>query len=173
MLDGIALWPTTVSPFAYFLAARADGSYLFRPVSRKQEVVELDDKKELLANLGGGLATKLDGELAQGWSLDVAMTLIGKKRATVRLWRARRSAAAPPVLEPRISYAAPSWGPLRWHLVPKARLAAQPRCLRGKGEAARLVASEMVRLKLACSWQWMLALLQTHATPLCASIWCN
>jgi hypothetical protein len=63
-----------------------EGSYAFVPVSRKEEVVQLEDKDELRANLpafGGVLASKLDAELSRGMTLDVAMVLVGQKRTTL------------------------------------------------------------------------------------------
>jgi TPR repeat protein len=56
-------------------------------VSKKEEVVELDDEDELRANLpafGATFVSSLGADLKRGASLDVSMVLVGKRRTTVR-----------------------------------------------------------------------------------------
>lgn len=63
-----------------------DGSYGTLGVSRKEEVIELENADEIKANLptfGGKLAIDFKAEMQRGSALNLAMIMVGKKRTTV------------------------------------------------------------------------------------------
>jgi hypothetical protein len=84
MHDGIAVVAYDCRSLRLLHGCSVDGSYGFLAASRNEVVVQLEDKDDLLVNLSGVLATKLDAELARGSTLEVAMVLVGKKRTTVQ-----------------------------------------------------------------------------------------
>lgn len=64
----------------------ADGSYGTLTVSRKEEVVELENADEIRTNLptfGNKLAAEASAEIQRGSALTLAMFMVGKKRTTV------------------------------------------------------------------------------------------
>lgn len=87
MHDGVAVVAYDCSSLRLLKACSLDGVYGFLGVSKKEEVVQLENKDELRANLptfGAALGKSFSAELERGSTLDVAMVLIGKKRTTVR-----------------------------------------------------------------------------------------
>jgi TPR repeat protein len=83
MHDGVAVVACNGASLRLLRGCSASGSYGFLAVSRSEELVRLESKDDLRANLGSVLSTKLDAELARDRSLDVAMIMVGKKRTTV------------------------------------------------------------------------------------------
>jgi hypothetical protein len=64
---------------------RADGTYGYFGFSPKEEMVRLEDKDDVSANLpisAGVINAKIGGSFKQGTSLDIGMMLIGKQRTT-------------------------------------------------------------------------------------------
>lgn len=63
----------------------ADGSYGFKGVVLKQQVIRLADSDEIRLNLplsGASLAAKISGELERGATLDLATALVGNQTST-------------------------------------------------------------------------------------------
>lgn len=60
----------------------AGGGYRFAGVSRKEEVIQLDDQNEIAANLPFS-GVQLAGGLNQGATLDLALVLVGKRSTVV------------------------------------------------------------------------------------------
>jgi TPR repeat protein len=85
MHDGVAVVSYDCHTLRLLQGCSVDGDYGFMPVSRKAEVVQLDDASELRANLPAGvLAAQLSADVNTGSSLEIAMILVGKRRTTVR-----------------------------------------------------------------------------------------
>lgn len=85
MKDGIAVVQYTCNGIRLLPDCRVEGQYGFVGVSRKEQVIQLKNGDEIRANLprtGGLLGAKLEGELARGASLDVALLMVGKRRTT-------------------------------------------------------------------------------------------
>jgi uncharacterized protein len=86
MSDGVAVVAYDCKSLRLLRGCSVDGAYRFMSVSRKEEVVQLDDADEVRANLpsfGVAVLQNLGGDMQRGSSLDVAMVLVGKKRTTV------------------------------------------------------------------------------------------
>jgi hypothetical protein len=63
-----------------------DGSYGTLGISRKEEVIELENADEIKANLptfGGKLVADFKAEMDRGSALNLAMIMVGKRRTTV------------------------------------------------------------------------------------------
>jgi TPR repeat protein len=64
---------------------KVEGSYGFLGMTKKEQVVRLENSDEVAANLptaGIGLIGKVGAEMQRGATIDIAMILVGKKRTT-------------------------------------------------------------------------------------------
>ena len=85
MHDGIAVVTYSCEGIKLLKECKLDGSYGYLGMTRREQLVRLENSDEIRANLptlGGGLAAKMSGELARGSTLDVAMVMVGKRRTT-------------------------------------------------------------------------------------------
>jgi TPR repeat protein len=85
MHDGVAVVAYSCEGIKLLKECKLEGSYGYLGMTRREQVVRLENSDEIKANLptlGGGLAAKLGGELARGSTLDVAMVMVGKRRTT-------------------------------------------------------------------------------------------
>jgi TPR repeat protein len=88
MKDGIAVVKYSCSEVRLLDACSIKGTYGFKGITTKEELIRLKNADEIRANLpttGSTLALKLDAELSRGTSLDVALVMIGKWSATRKL----------------------------------------------------------------------------------------
>ncbi|MCA9598322.1 MAG: sel1 repeat family protein [Myxococcales bacterium] len=83
MKDGLAVVKYSCDGITVLPDCHIDGSYAFSGMTRKEQVVRLENSDELKANLPLSGA-KIGGELQRGATIDVAMVLVGKRRTT---WR--------------------------------------------------------------------------------------
>lgn len=80
MSQGIAVMAYDCRKMELLPDCAVDGSYGFKGVVLKQQVIRLQDEDEIRANLpfsGGVLAAQLKGDLERGASLDLATALVG------------------------------------------------------------------------------------------------
>lgn len=87
MSDGVAVVAYDCKSLRVLPDCHAEGSYGTLAVSRKEEVVELENADEIRANLptfGGKLAADFSAEMTRGAAINLAMIMVGKKRTTVR-----------------------------------------------------------------------------------------
>ena len=87
MHDGVAVVAYDCKSLRLLKGCSVDGSYGFVGVSKKEEVVQLENADELRANLpafGTHFAKEFGAEMDRGSTVDVAMILVGKKRTTVQ-----------------------------------------------------------------------------------------
>jgi uncharacterized protein len=83
MKDGLAVVRYGCDGIKLLADCRVDGEYGFIGMTRKEQLVRLENADEVRANLplsGGAIG----GELQRGSTIDIAMVLIGKRRTT---WR--------------------------------------------------------------------------------------
>lgn len=86
MGEGIAVVAWSCESLRVLPDCHVAGSYAFHGLSPQELTVKLDDADEVRANLpalGGGIALKMESELARGATLDLAISMIGKRRTTV------------------------------------------------------------------------------------------
>jgi uncharacterized protein len=83
MKDGLAVVEYSCKGIKVLADCHIDGSYAFSGMTRKEQVVRLNNSDEIKANLPLSGA-KIGGELARGSTIDVAMVMVGKRRTT---WR--------------------------------------------------------------------------------------
>ncbi|AKT42873.1 tetratricopeptide repeat protein [Chondromyces crocatus] len=81
MGEGVAVVAYSCDGIKLLKDCRIDGSYGFLGMTRKEQVVRLQNADELRANLPLSGAS-LGGELARGSSLDIAMIMIGRAKTT-------------------------------------------------------------------------------------------
>jgi TPR repeat protein len=80
MGQGIAVMAYDCKRLELLSDCKAEGSYGFKGVVLKQQLIRLNDADEIKANLplsGAVLAAKLESELSRGTSLDLATALVG------------------------------------------------------------------------------------------------
>ena len=85
MHDGVAIASYTCQGIKLMKDCRLEGNYGFLGMTKREQVVRLENSDEVRANLptlGGGIAAKVGGELARGSVIDVAMVTVGKRRTT-------------------------------------------------------------------------------------------
>ena len=82
MKEGVAVVSYDCKSLKLLKGCKLPGAYRFAGVSRKEEVVQLDDQNEIAANLPFS-GVSLAGGLEQGSSLDLALVLVGKKSTLV------------------------------------------------------------------------------------------
>ena len=86
MKTGVAVVAYDCKSLRLLRECSLEGSYGFLGTTRNEQVVKLENKDELGANLpttAGALGIKLEAEFKRGATLDVALVLIGKQRTTV------------------------------------------------------------------------------------------
>lgn len=85
MRDGVAVVAYDCKKIELLTDCHADGSYGFKGVILKQQLIRLEDSSEIKANLplsGAALVAKIGAELERGATLDLATALVGKKMST-------------------------------------------------------------------------------------------
>lgn len=85
MREGVAVVSFDCKKLELLTDCHADGSYGFKAVIFKQQLIRLADSDEIKANLplsGALLVAKLGAELERGTTLDLATALVGKKMST-------------------------------------------------------------------------------------------
>lgn len=85
MRDGVAVVAYDCKKIELLTDCHADGSYGFKGVILKQQLIRLEDSSEIKANLplsGAALVAKISAELERGATLDLATALVGKKMST-------------------------------------------------------------------------------------------
>jgi hypothetical protein len=83
MKDGVAVVSYNCKELHLLRGCSLKGSYAFTGVSRKEDMVQLESKDEVAANMPVSGA-KLSAGLKSGSTLDLALVTVGKKRATAR-----------------------------------------------------------------------------------------
>lgn len=84
MSEGIAAVRYDCKSMKLLKTCKAEGSYAYQGVLLKEEVLRLENADEIKANLpltGAGVAAKIGAEMARGATLDLAMAMVGQKRA--------------------------------------------------------------------------------------------
>ena len=87
MHDGVAVVAYDCASLRLLKGCSVEGSYGFLGVSKKEEVVQIEDEDELRVNFptsGALVARSLGAELSRGAAIDVAMVLVGKRRTTIQ-----------------------------------------------------------------------------------------
>ncbi|MBI5534449.1 MAG: sel1 repeat family protein [Deltaproteobacteria bacterium] len=85
MREGVAIVSYDCKKLDLLTDCKADGSYGFKAVILKQQLIRLEDSNEIKANLplsGAALVAKLSAELERGATLDLATALVGKRMST-------------------------------------------------------------------------------------------
>jgi uncharacterized protein len=85
MSQGIAVMAYDCHRMELLPDCLADGSYGFKGIVLKQQLIRLQDEDEIRANLpfsGNALAIELKGELERGATVDLATALVGNMTAT-------------------------------------------------------------------------------------------
>lgn len=81
MKDGLAVVKYSCEGIELLADCKVDGEYGFIGMTRKEQVVRLENADEVKANLpftGGAVG----GELSRGATIDIAMVMVGKRRTT-------------------------------------------------------------------------------------------
>jgi uncharacterized protein len=85
MKENVAIVSYSCKGFKLLKDCKLDGTYGFLGMSKKEQVVKLNNADEVKANLplgGIGIAGNISAEMARGSTLDVAMIMIGKVKTT-------------------------------------------------------------------------------------------
>lgn len=82
MKEGVAVVSYDCKSLKLLKSCKLPGAYRFAGVSRKEEVLKLDDQNEIAANLPFS-GVEIAGGLQQGSSLDLALVLVGKRSTMV------------------------------------------------------------------------------------------
>jgi TPR repeat protein len=85
MKENVAIVSYSCKGFKLLKDCKVDGTYGFLGMSKKEQVVKLNNADEVKANLplgGIGIAGNISAEMARGSTLDVAMIMIGKVKTT-------------------------------------------------------------------------------------------
>src|SRR5262249_45972102 len=85
MKDGVAVVAYSCKGLKLLKDCKVDGKYGFLGMTKKEQIVRLQNGDEVKANLpfaGAGIAANIGGEMERGATLDVALILIGKKKTT-------------------------------------------------------------------------------------------
>lgn len=85
MSDGLAVVRYDCGGMQLLRDCRAAGSYGFKATTLKEQVISLETADELSANLpamGRALAVEMAAELSRGATLDVALAMVGRSKAT-------------------------------------------------------------------------------------------
>lgn len=85
MSQGVAVVAYDCGKLELLADCRAEGTYGFKGVSLKQQLIRLSDSDEIKVNLPLGgplLAAKLEGGLGRGTTLDLATALVGNRVST-------------------------------------------------------------------------------------------
>lgn len=81
MRDGVAVVAYDCTGLRLLRECRAQGAYGFKGVTLKEQVVTLESKDEVRANLPAFGDARLGAALDQGKTLDVALAMVGKMRS--------------------------------------------------------------------------------------------
>ena len=85
MKENVAIVSYSCKGFKLLKDCKVDGKYGFLGMSKKEQVVKLNNADEVKANLplgGIGIAGNISAEMARGSTLDVAMIMVGKVKTT-------------------------------------------------------------------------------------------
>lgn len=85
MKENVAIVSYSCKGFKLLKDCKVDGKYGFLGMSKKEQVVKLNNADEVKANLplgGVGIAGNIKAEMARGSTLDVAMVMVGKVKTT-------------------------------------------------------------------------------------------
>jgi TPR repeat protein len=85
MKEGVAIASYSCKGLKVLKDCKVDGKYGFLGMTKKEQLVRLQNEDELKANLplaGAGIAANIGAEMQRGASLDVALVMIGKKKTT-------------------------------------------------------------------------------------------
>ena len=85
MKENVAIVSYSCKGFKLLKDCKVDGTYGFLGMSKKEQVVKLNNADEVKANLplgGIGIAGSISAEMARGSTLDVAMIMVGKVKTT-------------------------------------------------------------------------------------------
>ncbi|MBX3260560.1 MAG: sel1 repeat family protein [Labilithrix sp.] len=85
MKDSVAVVSYTCQGFKLLKDCKVDGKYGFLGMTKKEQIVRLNNADEVKANLpfaGVGIAANLGAEMQRGATLDVALVMIGKVKTT-------------------------------------------------------------------------------------------
>jgi TPR repeat protein len=86
MQGGVAVVAWDCQSLRLLRDCRADGSYAFHGLSPQEFTVKLEDADEVKANLptfGVKILSSFEAEMSRGASIDLAVSMIGKRRTTV------------------------------------------------------------------------------------------
>lgn len=86
MKDGIAVVAYDCQNVKLLRDCTAPGMYGFTSIDKQEEVIQLEDEDEVAAELPGllSMGAKLSAELERGTTIDIAFSMVGKKRTTLR-----------------------------------------------------------------------------------------
>jgi TPR repeat protein len=87
MDGGVALVNYDCKTVRLLKDCRLSGDYKFAGVSRKEEVIHLDNRDEIRANLPISANVKAGGELERASALDIAYVLVGKRSTSALVHR--------------------------------------------------------------------------------------
>jgi len=87
MDSGVALVNYDCKAVRLLKDCRLPGDYKFAGVSRKEEVIHLDNRDEIKANLPISASIKAGGELERASALDIAYVLVGKRTTPAKVSR--------------------------------------------------------------------------------------
>ncbi|MBX3200088.1 MAG: sel1 repeat family protein [Labilithrix sp.] len=85
MKDSVAVVAYSCQGFKLLKDCKVDGKYGFLGMTKKEQLVRLNNADEVKANLplaGAGIAANLGAEMQRGATLDVALVMIGKVKTT-------------------------------------------------------------------------------------------
>lgn len=85
MHDGVAVVAYSCSGIKLLKQCHVDGAYGYLGMTKREQVVRLQDADELRANLplsGLKIAGEIGGEMSRGATIDIALITVGKKRTT-------------------------------------------------------------------------------------------
>lgn len=85
MKEGVAVVSYSCKGLKVLKDCKVDGKYGFLGMTKKEQVIRLNNADEVKANLplaGAGIAANIGAEMQRGATLDVAMVMIGKIKTT-------------------------------------------------------------------------------------------
>ncbi len=85
MKEGVAVAAYSCKGLKILKDCKVDGKYGFLGMTKKEQMVRLQNEDEVKANLplgGVGLAANISADMQRGATLDVALVMIGKKKTT-------------------------------------------------------------------------------------------
>ncbi len=85
MHDGVAVVSYSCKGIKLLKACHVEGAYGYLGMTKREQVVRLEDADELRANLplsGLKIAGEIGGEMSRGATIDIALITVGKRRTT-------------------------------------------------------------------------------------------